>query len=324
MHRQAPLAFGVLASCAVIASGSILLREQILSFSSWPEASRDGDAPQIAIPNVRPLALHAAGAARPGELTPRVRTDAARARLLGLGAGGGTFTLAASRPVGVGGSSEGGRDGRSGRPAAHDRRSHGQRRSGDRPGRRRATVGLRRWHPRRRRRRLSGLGASPRSRRAPCRWSRRPRCVSPHRRRPTSPLRPTSAPVVSSADNAPPPQDPAGTPVLVPSRRRSRRLRPILRRLPIPPPRLPSPRRRPIRLRRSRRRRRLSRMCSHRPSRRPRRTRRPRSRRRLPIRLRRPIRGSRSSRLEIRRHRLRRTRRPRPPRSASRNANGAR
>ena len=57
MHRQAPVAFGVLASCAVIASGSILLREQILSFSSWPEAGGGGDAPEIAIPNVRPLAL---------------------------------------------------------------------------------------------------------------------------------------------------------------------------------------------------------------------------------------------------------------------------
>src|SRR4051812_31664581 len=109
MHRQAPIAFGVLASCAVIASGSILLREQILSFSSWPEAGGGGNAPEIAIPNIRPLAMGNAAAGMPGRTTPRVRTDAARAGLLGLGAGGGSFTLRPARPVNVdGGAGAGG------------------------------------------------------------------------------------------------------------------------------------------------------------------------------------------------------------------------
>src|SRR5215218_666333 len=112
MHRQAPVAFGVLASCAVIASGSILLREQILSFSSWPETARSGHAPEIAIPNVGPVAVRDAGAATPGKPTPRVRTTTARAGLLGLGASGGSFTLGASaRPVGAGGGTGGAPDG---------------------------------------------------------------------------------------------------------------------------------------------------------------------------------------------------------------------
>ena len=38
MHRQAPLAVGALAACAVIATGAVLLREQILTFASWPDA----------------------------------------------------------------------------------------------------------------------------------------------------------------------------------------------------------------------------------------------------------------------------------------------
>ena len=105
MHRQAPLAFGVLASCAVIASGSILLREQILSFSSWPEIGGGVNAPEIAIPNTRPLAMRDAGVV--AQARRRVRKDAAPAALLGLGAGGGAFALLTPPPVDAGGGSSG-------------------------------------------------------------------------------------------------------------------------------------------------------------------------------------------------------------------------
>ena len=197
MHRQTPLAFGVLASCAVIASGSILLREQILSFSSWPEASRGGDAPEIAIPNVRPLAPHAAGTARPGEATPRVVTDAARAGLLGLGVGGGTFTLASSRPVVAGGGAGGGASGAPGGPQLTTLGRTGSGHPGTGPA---GGAPLSAYGPgilTRRRRPVAGeagsagSGSSP-SRRAPSRWRRRPRSVSLRRRRPMLPLRLTS------------------------------------------------------------------------------------------------------------------------------------
>ncbi|MCW2984474.1 MAG: hypothetical protein JWR63_2044, partial [Conexibacter sp.] len=58
MHRQAPIAIGALAACAVVASGAVLLREQILSFSSWPAARDGARAPQIAIPHGPALAAN--------------------------------------------------------------------------------------------------------------------------------------------------------------------------------------------------------------------------------------------------------------------------
>src|SRR3954464_10543748 len=53
MHRQASLALGALAACAVIAMGAALLRHDILSFSAWPTTRDDGRVPQPAIPDVR-------------------------------------------------------------------------------------------------------------------------------------------------------------------------------------------------------------------------------------------------------------------------------
>src|SRR5690242_16458702 len=53
MHRQASLALGALAACAVIALGAALLRHDILSFSAWPTTRDDGRVPQLAIPEVR-------------------------------------------------------------------------------------------------------------------------------------------------------------------------------------------------------------------------------------------------------------------------------
>jgi hypothetical protein len=217
MHRQAPIAFGVLASCAVIASGSILLREQILSFSSWPEAGSDGNAPEIAIPNVRPLTLRDAGAVRPGQTTPRVRTSAMRAGLLGLGAGGGTFTLLSSRPVNVGGGADAG-GGTTGAPSGPQLTTTGRTGSGH------PDSGPAGDPP------LSAYGAGiPVAGDAGADGSG----VSPLASG-SVPLEPTAAirvaapqaadvapeadplPVISSADNAPPPADPVGTPVLVP------------------------------------------------------------------------------------------------------------
>src|SRR3954454_10245667 len=63
MHRQASLAMGALAACAVIATGAVLLRDQILTFSAWPEALDGGRSPQIAIPDVRYTAAPAPGTA---------------------------------------------------------------------------------------------------------------------------------------------------------------------------------------------------------------------------------------------------------------------
>ena len=46
MQRQAPVALSVLAACAVMASGSVLLRQQILHFSSWsPGSGAASDTP---------------------------------------------------------------------------------------------------------------------------------------------------------------------------------------------------------------------------------------------------------------------------------------
>lgn len=98
MQRQAPIAIGALAACAVIASGSILLREQILSFSSWPDARESGRGPEIAIPHGPPLAANG-GAVAPvaGEAAVRavVRQQRDRAVLatLGLGPAGGSVTV---------------------------------------------------------------------------------------------------------------------------------------------------------------------------------------------------------------------------------------
>lgn len=81
MHRQAPVALSALAACAVLASGSLLLREQILDFSTWPQA-RDGlPAPQLTIPHVRSVAPRAVPATRQGEARRAARTDDARVAL---------------------------------------------------------------------------------------------------------------------------------------------------------------------------------------------------------------------------------------------------
>jgi hypothetical protein len=217
MHRQAPVAFGVLASCAVIASGSILLREQILSFSSWPETARSGDAPEIAIPNVRPSALHGAGATTRGETTPRVRVNAARAGgLLGLGVGGGTFTLVSSRPVGVGGGAGGGTVGAPGRPqlTTIGRTGSGHPDTGSAGDAPLSAYGD--GIP------VSGDAGSDGSGIAPTASGSVPLEPTAAAMRVAAPqaanVAPEAdlAPVISSADNAPPPHDPAGTPVLVP------------------------------------------------------------------------------------------------------------
>jgi hypothetical protein len=215
MHRQAPVAFGVLASCAVIASGSILLREQILSFSSWPEVGGGaGNAPEIAIPNGRPLALRDAGAVRPGEATRPARTVVARAGVLGLGAGGGTFTLLTPRPVSAGEGTAGG----SGVPSGPQLTTVGRTGSGH------PDTGPAGDPP------LSvygegipvagnagsaGSGVSPLASGAvPLVPTAAIRVAAPE----AADVAPESdlAPVVSSVDNAPPPSDPVGTPVLVP------------------------------------------------------------------------------------------------------------
>jgi hypothetical protein len=109
MHRQTPVAFGVLAACAVIASGAVLLREQILSFSSWPEAGGGGSAPEIAIPQVRSLAAGARGSVRPGAGATRVRIDAARVGLPGVS---GAFTVLTPRPADAGSGTDGGPGGK--------------------------------------------------------------------------------------------------------------------------------------------------------------------------------------------------------------------
>jgi hypothetical protein len=105
MHRQAPVAIGALAACAVIASGSVLLREQILSFSSWPNAGDAGRAPEIAIPSGRPsFATGATGGTLASDPARRSRVEEAR-DALGLGPAGGSFTLPGSRGVGTPGPS---------------------------------------------------------------------------------------------------------------------------------------------------------------------------------------------------------------------------
>jgi hypothetical protein len=214
MHRQAPVAFGVLASCAVIASGSILLREQILSFTSWPEAAGSGDAPEIAIPNVRPLALHDVGAAAPGKTTPRVRTDAARAGLLGLGVGGGTFTLASSRPVDIDGGSGGGTTGPPGGPQLTTLGRTGSGHPGTRPADDALLSAYGAGIPVAGDAGSAGSGISPVSGSVPLELTAAIRVAAPQ----AADAAPEAdhAPVISSADNAPPPHDPEGTPVLVP------------------------------------------------------------------------------------------------------------
>jgi hypothetical protein len=218
MHRQAPVAFGVLASCAVIASGSILLREQILSFSSWPEATAGGDASEIAIPHVRPLALRDAGASGQGETAPRVRSTTARAALLGLGAGGGSFTLASSRqPVGTGGATTGGdaTPSASGSPqlTTIGRTGSGHPNTGAAVDAPLSVYGA--GIP------LAGDAGSAGSGVAPVASAIVPltptaamRVAAPQAAEIAPEADPT--PVISSADNAPPPRDPEGTPVLVP------------------------------------------------------------------------------------------------------------
>ena len=82
MHRQAPLALGALAACAVLATGGLLLRGDILSFSAWPETRDPRPAPQIAIPgdqSRRPLV------AREGLTTAGTGADRTSAPLLGAG-----------------------------------------------------------------------------------------------------------------------------------------------------------------------------------------------------------------------------------------------
>jgi hypothetical protein len=215
MHRQAPVAFGVLASCAVIASGSILLREQILSFSSWPEANRSGEAPEIAIPNVRPLALHDAGAVGPGETTPRVRTDATRVELLGLGASGGTFTPASSRPVGIGGGSGGGTTGAPGGPQLTTLGRTGSGHPGTGPAGDELLSAYGAGIPVAGDAGSAGSGISPTaSGSVPLEPAAAIRVAAPQAADAAPEADP--APVISSADNAPPPQDPEGTPVPVP------------------------------------------------------------------------------------------------------------
>ncbi|HWI72603.1 MAG TPA: hypothetical protein VNT55_11655, partial [Baekduia sp.] len=97
MQRQAPLAIGALAACAVVASGSILLREQILSFSAWPDAREGGRGPQIAIPHGLPLAANGGAAGPETEAAARVvarqRRDRAVLTALGFGPAGGTVGL---------------------------------------------------------------------------------------------------------------------------------------------------------------------------------------------------------------------------------------
>jgi hypothetical protein len=217
MHRQAPIAFGVLASCAVIASGSILLREQILSFSSWPEAGGGGNAPEIAIPNVRPLVVRNAGAGMSGETTPRVRTSAARAGLLGLGVGGGTFALLPSRPVNVdGGAAAGG--GTTGAPSGPQLTTTGRTGSGHPDAGPAGDPPLSAYGegiPVAGDAGADGSGVSPlASGSVPLEPTAAIRVAAPQ----VADVAPEAdpAPVISSADNAPPPTDPAGTPVLVP------------------------------------------------------------------------------------------------------------
>jgi hypothetical protein len=227
MHRQAPIAFGVLASCAVIASGTILLREQILSFSSWPESGGGGGtAPEIAIPNVHPLALRGAGVVTARETTPHVRTDAVRTGLPGLGVGGGTFTVLPPRPVSVGGGGTTGAPGGSqlttlgrtgsGHPAAGSAGDPplsaygaGVPITGDA-----GSAG-------------SGIASSPAAGSLALEPTAAIRVAAPQ----AADVAPEAdpSPVISSADNAPPPADPAGTPVLVPEPP------------PIPAPSVPAP-----------------------------------------------------------------------------------
>jgi hypothetical protein len=211
MHRQAPVAFGVLASCAVIASGSILLREQILSFSSWPEAGGGGGyAPEIAIPNTRPLALRDAGAVRVGKATRRVRTDAAPAGLVGLGAGGGTFTLLTPRPVGAGGGAPAG----SGAPSSPQLTTTGLTGSGHPDTRPAGDPPLSAYGegiPMAGDAGSAGSGVSPLASDAvPLVSTAAIRVAAPQAANVAPEADP--APVISSADNAPPPSDPAGTP----------------------------------------------------------------------------------------------------------------
>jgi hypothetical protein len=218
MHRQTPLAFGVLAACAVIASGSILLREQILSFSSWPEAGGGGSAPEIAIPNVGPLPLRDAGASGLGDTTPRVRTNAARAGLLGVGLGGGSFTLLAPRPAGASGGAGGGTTGSGGAADGPQLTTIGRTGSGhpktgpagDAP---LSVYGA--GIPVAGDAGSAGSGISPTaSGSVPLEPTAAIRVAAPQ----VADVAPEAdpAPVISSADNAPPPPDPAGTPVLVP------------------------------------------------------------------------------------------------------------
>jgi hypothetical protein len=212
MHRQMPIAFGVLAACAVIASGSILLREQILSFSSWPEAGGGGIAPEIAIPNVGPLASHDTRAAGLGHATPRVRTAAAQAPQVGLGSGG-DFTFLAPRPVGA----QGGTTGSSGASGGPRLTTIGRTGSGHPDAGPAADAPLSVYGagiPVAGDAGSAGSGVSPSAGSVPLEPAAAIRVAAPQ----AADIAPEAdpAPVISSADNAPPPPDPAGTPVLVP------------------------------------------------------------------------------------------------------------
>ena len=155
------------------------------------------------------------GAAREGEATRRVRKDAAPAGLLGLGAGGGTFTLLVARPAGAGGGSGGGVSGGSGAASGPQLTTVGRTGSGHPDS---SPVG----DPP-----LSSYGAGiPVAGDAGLGGLGRlaARVGQPCRSMPTAAIRvaaPQAAdvapeadpvPVISSADNAPPPSDPAGTP----------------------------------------------------------------------------------------------------------------
>src|SRR3954469_15462787 len=95
MPRQAPLAVGALAACAVIATGAILLRDQILEFSAWPDAREGRRAPDIVIPHVRAPAAGTDVASTPA----RPRAVLVRGAAAGI-AFGGPVVLAPPGPAG--------------------------------------------------------------------------------------------------------------------------------------------------------------------------------------------------------------------------------
>jgi hypothetical protein len=219
MHRQTPVAFGVLAACAVIASGSILLRERILSFSSWPEGGGGADAPEIAIPAAGSPALDGAALTAARETVgPVVRVDAARSGLLGVRAGGG-FMVLAPRPAGAGGSSRvGSGNGDAGSGGAHGGQQFS---SNGRTGSGHPDVGS---GPVSDPLSLYGAGIPVAGDAGSAGSGVSPSAVDPVPLEPTAALRVAApqeaedapeadvAPVSSSADDAPPPSDPGETP----------------------------------------------------------------------------------------------------------------